>query len=74
MCNRKGIIMSGAGGNHTDPVLRIVTCSTQSVLLNFSETLFLNLKNDDNKPFLRFAVIVKQNNVYKVYNKLRGMH
>lgn len=68
------MIMSRVGGNHTDPVLRIVTCATRSVLLNFSEALFLNLKNGDNKPFLRFTVIIKQNNVHKAYNKLRGMH
>lgn len=52
--------MSQEGGNHTDPVLRTSgTCATQSVLLNFSEAWFLNLRNGDKKPYTVFAVIVK---------------
>lgn len=63
-------MMSQMARNHIDPDLSIISCVPQFMSLNFSEAEFLDLKNMNNKPDIRFAVIIKLNDGYRVSSKL----
>lgn len=53
-------MISRMGSNHTDLGLRIVTCVTHDMLFNYFETQFLKLKNEPNKLYFRFVIILSK--------------